>query len=135
MKLQDTIVAIAIGMFGALAASGQALAASAMPASGEGPWFDGADTTASTLTRAEVHAQAVAAPPASGEQQAGRREVQTASTLTRAEVHAGAVQSPPAGGEQAFAAAPMAPASQQAARAVASDALAREYRTSANEDG
>ena len=89
MKLQDTIVAIAIGMFGALAASGQA----------------------------------------------GRREVQTASTLTRAEVHAGAVQSPPAGGEQAFAAAPMAPASQQAARAVASDALAREYRTSANEDG
>ena len=134
MKPKVTTVAIAIGLFGALAASGQIFAASAMPASGEGPLFAERDVATSSLTRAQVHAGAVQSPPPSGEQQFAYRTLQTTtSTLTRAQVHAGAVQSPPAGGEQGDWMG--MPASRRGERAARSDTLALDPRPIVSDEG
>ena len=130
MKPQVTTVAISIALFGGLTA-GQALAASAMPAAGEGPLFSEREATASTLTRAEVHAAAVQAPPPAGEQHAAPHTLQAASALTRAEVHAGAVASPPVGGEAGM----LTPTGRRIERAASADTLARELRPASDEQG
>ncbi|HMN22319.1 MAG TPA: hypothetical protein PKA16_13125 [Ottowia sp.] len=70
----------------ALLLSGNAFAATVMPASGEGPFFNDQPVVSSSLQRAEVRADATRHLPASDEFSNHAEVKQAASAVTRAEV-------------------------------------------------